>query len=143
MKKCVICGGNVFSGDYCWYHRGYTYKDREWARKKPQKSVKKVSDKQKRVNSTKAKIKARLMALNKSRCFFCGGRAVDLVHIIRQGDTASLRDEEANCVIACRRCHDIFDNKNYTTLKNIDWALGIMEALDEKYYNRFVNRAKS
>ena len=140
MKKCIICGNPVFSGDYCWYHRGHAYKDKEWARKKPQKIIRKVSDKQKKINISKSSIKSRLMEINNGKCFFCGGQAVDLVHIIRQGANGALRDQEENCLIGCRRCHDVFDNGNFRILKNIDKVLEKMKKLDEKYYNRFVNR---
>ena len=116
------------------------YKERQWAKKKPQKAIKKVSDKQKKVNTAKAGIKDKLMKLNNRKCFFCGGRAVDLVHIIRQGAKAGLRDKEDNCILGCRSCHDTFDDGDYTTLKNIYKILERMKKLDEQYYNRFINR---
>ena len=144
-KKCIICSGDAFTSNkegeyYCYYHRWHVYKERRWAKKKPQKPIKRVSDKQKKVNRSKFTIKQKLMKLNNRRCFFCGGRAVDLVHIIRQGDTASLRDDEENCLVSCRYCHDIFDNGDFVTLKNIEKVLERMKKLDEKYYHRFITK---
>ena len=83
------------------------------------------------------------MEINNNKCFFCGGRAVDLIHIIRQGDSIKLRDDEENCLVGCRECHKEFDDGDFTTLKNIEKVLEKMKELDEKYYQRFIGRAKS
>ena len=142
-KKCKLCSANVFTHNYCYYHRGEYYKTQKWFAQKAKKAVKPVSDKQKKVNTAKAGIKDKLMKLNNRKCFFCGGRAVDLVHIIRQGAKAGLRDKEDNCIVGCRDCHKVFDDGDYTTLKNIDKVLERMKELDEMYYLRFIGRAKS
>ena len=139
-RTCVKCGNKVFTGDYCYYHRGLAYKDRGWAKKKPQKAIRKVSEKQKKVNVAKSSIKSRLIAKNGKVCFFCEEKANDLVHIIRQSADLELRDAEDNCILACVECHDIFDNKDFRKLNNIDKVLKKMKKLDENYYNRFISR---
>ena len=140
MKKCLKCSADVFTHNYCYYHRGEYYREKKWFAQKAKKAIKKVSDKQKKVNQGKSAIKAKLMKESNGRCFFCGGKAVDLVHILRQGTEALLRDKIENCLVGCRDCHDTFDDGDFMTLKNIEKVLERMKKLDEMYYNRFINR---
>jgi len=149
-KKCIICSGDAFTSNkegehYCYYHRWHVYKERGWARKKPQKPIKRVSDKQKIVNQSKFTIKQKLIALNGKRCFFCDRlfEHITLAHIIRQNADTKMRDEEENCILSCINCHDVFDNKDFRKLKNVEKVLERMKKLDEKYYHRFITKNKN
>lgn len=103
-----------------------------------------LSNKKALIYQNISKIKKYLVDINDNKCAFCGEKrhSKDPAHIIRRSYSLKLQDEIANIILACRRCHDIFDSNNLMIikrLKNINFILEIMEALDEHYYYRFIN----
>ena len=107
--------------------------------------IRPVSDRERHVIKAKMEIKRHLIEINGKRCFFCGHtfHDIQLVHLLRQGTEPMMKDKDYNCILGCQSCHDTFDNASLEEVRklgNIDWVLEMMQAIDEKYYERFVNR---
>ena len=101
--------------------------------------------KQKARQAIQAKIKADLIKETGKVCFFCEQTfsGVDLVHIIRQSYSTELSIEKRNCVLGCRAHHTIFDDgydQELRELPNLELVLDKMKAIDELYYNRFMDK---
>jgi len=77
-------------------------------------------------------------------CFFCGStqKPLDLAHLIRRSYSAVHRENPLNCVIACRRCHDIFDNNPSCrpSLPGFNRAMSRIKDIDELYYNQIYDK---
>ncbi len=84
---------------------------------------------------------------NEPFCILCDnfvGSNGDLTHIIRQSYSIKLQMNDLNNGLSHRACHQIFDDqpKNAKYLPRINEVLKRMKSLDEKYYNRYVDRMK-
>ena len=151
-KKCFLCDNGVFTHGYCRNH-AYIY----YAEKKSNQSLT-FSTKDLRGTSLKTQEGNDIIAKHKKqrihyigkRCQICGRYSeVDWAHIIPKSYSQLLRNRVDNGILACRSCHDIFD-QNFTIipvsklLELHPWRfkaiLGRMKSLDELYYNRFVSR---
>jgi len=88
-------------------------------------------------------IKQQLIAKG-AYCFFCGrtDQPLDLAHLIRRSASAVHRENPGNCVLACRRCHDIFDNHPACRvhLPGFPRAMRRIKAIDEDYYNEIKDK---
>ena len=81
------------------------------------------------------------MLLDSRKCALCGKeRELDLCHIIRRSYSTMHYTNPNNLFLACRKCHDAFDNGTWEerNLLNIDPILNKMKELDELYYIRYV-----
>ncbi len=67
--------------------------------------MRKVSKKQARKNNILSRIKRGLP----KRCYFCGRKGNDLAHVLPRSIFGEYYVEEWNLRIACRECHDDYD----------------------------------
>ncbi len=83
-------------------------------------------------------IKAELLK-TQGYCFFCGrtDSSLDLAHLIRRSASTVHIENPLNCVLACRRCHDIFDNDPACRphLPGFTRAMNRIREIDIDYYN--------
>ena len=151
-KKCLLCDNPVFTHGYCRNHAHVYYNEKKskQAFTFSTHSIRTKSIKTKESDSIIDKHKKRRVHYIGKRCQICGRYAeVDWAHIIPKSHSQLLRNIEANGILACRSCHDIFD-QNFTIipvsklLELYPWRfkaiLSRMKSLDELYYNRFVSR---
>jgi 5-methylcytosine-specific restriction endonuclease McrA len=108
--------------------------------------LKKVSDKQRKINIEIARIKADLYYKD-PRCFFCRKiftkDDLDSTHIVRRSYAQCLETEERNIILACRNHHNDFDSgtkEQRRALNNLDLVLDRMAELDYLYYVRFKDK---
>jgi hypothetical protein len=80
------------------------------------------------------------------RCVFSGEWCpTDPVHIVRQGYSVALQDDERNVIPGKRTYHDMFDNGRFEELYDMfPWRCRAiverMKSLDHHYTYRFVTR---
>lgn len=135
MCKEPGCESYVYMRGWCRSHYNLFFLLPKYDARKKLAPIPKISKKKRVIIANQGKIKQSLAG---KPCIFCGSEATDPVHVIRQSDSIELQDNPLNIVPGCRFHHDIFDNGDARTLKNIDVVLKIMKGLDELYYNRFV-----
>ena len=151
-KKCLLCDNGVFTHGYCRNHAYLYYESKRTthAVASDEYRIKSKSFKTEQADSLISKHKKQRIHYIGKRCQICGRYSeVDWAHIIPKSYSQLLRNRVDNGILACRSCHDIFD-QNFTIipvsklLELHPWRfkaiMGRMKSLDEFYYNRFVSR---
>ena len=150
MKLCKYCEKYpVFSHGYCKYHQ-YIWKKPVLRRNKPHtkpnsskrymSTTKKLSSKKQAIITFNTIHKKELQIINDNKCFFCGGKATDLMHIFPISLFVKYDKEEWNHILGCRSCHTIFDDGNHFTLNNSEFIIDMIQAVNIKYYYRLLNK---
>lgn len=150
MKLCKHCKKYpVFSHGYCKYHQWIWKKTLRNANKPRRDTIfpkrytsttKKLSSHKRDVLASNKKHKKHLQIINQNRCFFCGDKAHDLVHIFPVSLFVEYDDKQWNHILGCRTCHTTFDDGNPFTLNNIEFIIDMIQAVNIKYYYRLLNR---
>lgn len=91
-------------------------------------NMKKISTKQAAKNRTLMKIK-RMM---NDRCYFCGMKGCDLMHILPRSIFGEYMCEEWNLIIGCRSCHELFDGNREFRRNQPDLFERVLEMVDKK-----------
>ncbi len=94
--------------------------------------MKKVSNKQRLINSTLSKIKKTLP----NRCAICGGYGNDLAHILPRSLYPEYQINPDNLMILCRSCHVLFDNDK-SFRKEQKEIINRAKAIDVNATNRY------
>ena len=96
--------------------------------------MKQVSRKQSKINRILRDIKTKL-AYESERCRLCGGKAVDLAHLLPRSLYPEYQTKEWNVTLLCRRCHVKFDeDKEFRQASKLGEHI---RSIDKKAYNRY------
>ena len=96
--------------------------------------MKQVSRKQSKINRVLRDIKLKLV-YESERCRLCGGKAVDLAHLLPRSLYPEYQTKEWNVTLLCRRCHVKFDeDKEFRQASKLGEHI---RSIDEKAYNRY------